>query len=464
MIDKCYTMKNKIFISFLCIIMTIINPFSVYAIDSLTNEIEQMQNETPLEETAEAVIPNIADSEYVYFDLYYGDVTISGQTYKGYVLENGVATQKTYSSETRKIYVYQSNGENTIWENGLPKYDRVQAPTESGKINWGDYITNNTNVANVITNWQKEATAVNRKASSYRVNITGTGNHDITLDNLWSSYHQNSTSRVTGGFSYYPNTSSTTEVIVRFKGDNRFGNIFYATGTYTKNKIIFAGEEDSTVTVANLTTSSSINHYNSAIGGTDSAGGDSIGMVFESGIIYAGTTYADNCSAIGGGGNAKGDITINGGTITAVVSSTGTAIGGGIGYSSNGGNADVKINDGMIYAYNFGYEKIPSAAIGGGSSRNSNGNASTTVTITGGNVYAQCTGGVAIGGGGSQLKNGGHATVNISGGSIIAKSVGNESKNIEAGSGIGGGTGVIGGNATLNISGDAVVKTGSIGG
>lgn len=445
MIGKYYAKISKLLIGVLCTIIAIIHSLPIYAI----------------EDTKE---PMISDSEYIFFDLYYGNVTISGETYTGFVLENGTAVKKTYTSDSRKIYIYQSNGENTVWENGLPKYDRVGAPEDSGKTSWGEYITNNTNVENVIINWNNEATAVNRTASPYYVKITGSGNYDITVDNLWSSYHEQGQTRTSGGLSFYPNTATASKAVVRCRGDNRFGNIFYATDSYTNHQMIFEGEENSTVTVADLTTTSKLNFYNSAIGGSDNRGTNTVGLIFKSGIVFAGTTYADNCSAIGGGGNEKGVVTIDGGTITAVVSSTGTAIGGGIGYSSYGGNAEVTINGGTIYAYNFGYEGIPSAAIGGGSSRASDGNASTIVTITGGSVYSQSTGGVAIGGGGSKLKNGGSATINISGGSIVARSIANQDKSIQAGSGIGGGTGVIGGNATLNISGDAFVQTGSIGG
>lgn len=82
-----------------------------------------------------------------------------------------------------------------------------------------------------------------------------------------------------------------------------------------------------------------------------------------------------------------------------------------------------------------------------------------------------------FGGGGSGTQNGGNATINIAGGSIIAKSVGgtvnyhknnnkNHTESIDAGVSIGGGTGkTSGGSVTLNISGDnTILRTGSIGG
>lgn len=469
MIDERYKRINRVIVLFsLCMLIIVTTSFHIYAVDdaNIDNIIETDENtdNTIETDTIDDEAPLIENENYVFFDLYYGNVTISGTTYTGTVLVNGVAVKKTYQEEKRKIYIYQSNGSNTVWENGLPKYERVGAPEGSNKSSWGQYITNNNSVSSVITNWDIQAKKVNRASTQYFVNITGGGQYDVTIDNLWSYHHDGGQTRLTGGIGFYPNSTTASKAIITSKGDNRFGNIFYATGSQKNHQIVFKDDGNSTLTVGNLTTGSSANHFNSAIGGSDSAGGDSIGIVFEGGTIFAGTTYSDNCSSIGGGGNATGGVIINGGTITAVTSSTGTAIGGGIGYSSYGGNADVTINGGTIYAYNLGYGSIPSAAIGGGSSRSSNGNTSTTVTINGGTVFAQSTGGVAIGAGGSQLKNGGAATININGGTITAQSIADESKNIQAGSGIGGGTGVEGGDANLTISGDAIVKTGSIGG
>lgn len=414
--------------------------------------------------------PKILDDDYIYFDLNYGNVTISGTSYTGYVLVDGVSTKKTGTID-RKIYIYQSNGESTIWENGLPKYERVQAPTTSGKTTWGDYITNNKSVENVIDNWPIQANAVNRSSTGNRIEISG-GSCDITIDNIWSSYQLANTTRGSGGISYYPNGVANAIGIIRMKGDNRLGNIFYATATYANQQLVLDGEENSTLTVANINKTSNANHFNSAIGGSDNYAKSSEGIVINNGIIYAGTTYGDNCTAIGGGGNEKGGVIINGGTITAVVSSTGTAIGGGIGYSSVGGDANVEINGGTVYAYNFGFEGIPACAIGGGSSNASNGNSNTTITITGGVIYAESVGGTAIGGGSSKTRNGGPATIDIKGtANITAKSTSGtySGKEILAGAAIGGGTGgsssgVSGGNATVTISGSAKLYTGSIGG
>ena len=418
--------------------------------------------------------PKVEDSEYIYLDLALGHVTLSNTRYQGTVYENGVATVVS-GDINKKIYIYQSNGDATVWENGLPKYSRVGAPTDSGKTNWSDYITNNTALNDIITNWNIEAAKVNRSSTPYRVSNTGTNSFDVTIDNLWSSYHKKGTSRTDGGISFMPTSNAVSSATIRLKGDNRFGNIFYHSKSATSRQIIFEGIDNGSVTLANLAVGAdkNTNYWNSALGGNDSNnGGDARGIIINGGILFAGTTYEDNCTAIGGGGNDFGDITINGGVVTAVAHSTGTAIGGGIGYNSSGGNADVKITGGTVYAYNFGYEGVPAAAIGGGSSSASNGNSSTTITITGGNVYAESVGGTAVGGGSSKTQNGGPATINIGGDAVvIAKSVQGEynAKIINAGAAIGGGTGgtnsgKYGGNATVNIYGNAKLYTGSIGG
>ena len=144
------------------------------------------------------------------------------------------------------------------------------------------------------------------------------------------------------------------------------------------------------------------------------------------------------------------------------------------------------INGGTVYAYNHGIGPdsgsyvsfVPAAAIGGGSASTNTGNKDTYVEINGGFVYAQSKGGVAIGGGGSGTQTGGKATVNISGGTVIAKSVGgevnydkkgvgkNHTETITPGVSIGGGTGATGGGSVkLTISGEnTILRTGSIGG
>ena len=431
--------------------------------------------------------------EYIYFDLAAGNVIINSSTYTGYIyVTNGSTTVsqqvKGTHNNDNKYYVYQSvAGNRSITglvdgEYVLPVYDEMYA---DGKA-WGEYVTNNTNVKGVVAAWPTAAAAVGRTSTGNRIEITGSGNSTfyVTVDNIWSSYVTASTSRTTGGISFLPKANDAATIYLH--GNTRVDNIHYSSNLNT-NQIVF---EDSpfpgTGTLTAASTNGSSNHYNSVIGGNDSSNAAheaSKGIVINSGNIFAGAQVKDNCSAIGGGGNGHGIVTINGGTVTAVVSSSGAAIGGGIGESSVGGKADITITGGTIYAYNFSfiseytYLPIPAAAIGGGSTCKSNGQ-HANITITGGTIYAQSTGGAAIGGGSSTMLAGGSTTINISGNPTIeARSVGGSvysvsgtSQTVAPGISIGGGTAGnaststgSGGYAELTVHG-GTLKTGSIGG
>lgn len=448
--------------------------------------------------------------EYIYFDLAADNVTINASTYKGSVYVNGVKTDVTgtHSSENH-YYVYQSttaNKSDTGYLNGypgkitLPEYGRVKASNDES---WGEFITNHPGDTNastddeadydgsasveaVITEWIEYS---GRKETEYNITVTPSDNMncEIVLDNVYSTYQsEKNQGRTDGGIIFNASGKKNAKLTLLLKGDNRFGNIFYCSEKGKNTQIIFKDYKNGngTLTVANVKDKGS-NYWCAAIGGNDGSQGNAYGIKIEGGIIYAGTTAADDCTAIGGGGNDIGGVTISGGTVTAVVSSSGAAIGGGIGKKSVGGTAEIRIEGGSVYAYNFscksnGYSNkdiayIPAAAIGGGSSAQQTCNP-CDVEISGGYVYAQSVGGTAIGGGSSSDSNGGDATVIISGGTVEAKSVSGyityenkdkekEKYDVPAGIAIGGGTGYAkGGTATLNVSGDAVLYTGSIGG
>ncbi len=438
--------------------------------------------------------------QFIYFDLAAGKVTINETTYTGYAYKsdsNGKHTREEITGNVTsgiQFYVYQSQGgesnpdgyftEDTVDGNIVRNFTLPANRTtvmHDGK-SWGDYITNNNDVNAVITAWNTDAATAGRKSTEHWISVTGKVNATIVIDNLWSSYHQKGMDRVYGGISFFPKANGS-HLTIQTKGDNRFGNIFYCSLNNSNSDLTFeefAGG-GSTLTVADFTPNGDYNYWNSAIGASDTSGENADGLIFKSGTIFAGTTAADDCTAIGGGGNGFGGITIKGGTITAVVTSSGAAIGGGIGKSSHGGKANITISGGRVYAYNYSCESrgytdlgvayIPAAAIGGGSS----GKAicdDCTVTITGGEVYAQSVGGTAIGGGSSADNDGGTATVTISGNAhvtarSIAGSIGGQ--DVPAGAAIGGGTGgkapgKNGGNVTLTIEGTATVTTGSIGG
>lgn len=465
-----------------------------------------------------------AENPYKYFDLAAGDISIGYEvkktgdivssaslTYTGYVYVNGEKTLVSGKHDNSNIYyVYQSTADvegeydknHTGWQTAINTGECIipdYKPVMNG--GWADYITDNSVVEDVIHAWDSKDGAtgavrkVGRTVTNNRIHVSGPIKCNLTIDDIYSNYQINSQGRRSGSLAFNP-SGSAARLTINMVGDNRVGCVHYANGS-NGTKLIFEGVGSLTAADADFNTKTwnsatyygvanvgetdyVSNHWNAAIGNSDS-GDTSVGIEINSGTIYAGTTKAENCSAIGGGGNGKGEVTINGGNVTAVAATTGTAIGGGIGFKSSGGVGAVTITGGNVYAYNHGNRwDIPSAAIGGAGSSADVGNTGT-VTISGGNIYAQTALGTAIGGGSSQSKNGGSAIITISGGNVIAKSLRAESEVnpgtwIEAGAGIGGGSGctggkqsntninVNGGNATIRISGNSVIKTGSIGG
>ena len=468
------------------------------------------------------------DSSYIYFDLNAGNIEITKSKYTGYVFEttNGTTSTKTITGthlKTNKYYVYQSaegNKNTSGYVDGvftIPEYPRVMV----GDKMWEDYITNNTNVRDVIAAWENNKG--DRRPTKNQILISGYGTtYDLVVDDIWGMKQSRgvlsgSSLAITGA------NTDNTNVIVRIKDDNRLANVRYYSNS-TSSSLTFTSFDGDKSTNGTLTAigdqtlrdnnsnyrplnanedyvkgtdngNIAANHWDSVIGGTD--GNDKVrGLKIEGGTIYSGSTARENCTAIGGGGNGIGNVIINGGRVTAVAETTGTAIGGGIAHTSTGGTSDVVINGGDVYAYNFGQpaydvisnygsgatselkkaaRHIAGTAIGGASSILSQGNDKVAkVTITGGNVYAESLGGCGIGAGNSVNVTAGSAIINISGGNVVANSTGKTmvfadgvtEAIINPGVSIGGGSGGIngdGGSAEINISG-GTIKTGSIGG
>lgn len=454
----------------------------------------------------------------IYFDLAAGNVNISNSGYSGSIYVEGQKTDFSgQHNEDNTYYVYQSstldsryNAANTGYLNQtdfnnmsgcrIPDYPGV---TLSDGTSWADFITNNQVVEDVIEYWDDGANiredkqaapgekhtdkalarTAGREHTMNYILVTGSGKYNLTIDDIYSALQQKVNKsdqtfrkRKIGGISFRPNKNSGADLTVNFVGDNRMGCLHIDNGP--NDRITLEGTGTLTVADTDFLTIESApgyiendfgaddgatggyisNFWNSAIGNnTDDGIGEKVyNLYINSGIIYAGTTKAEDCTAIGGGGNGYGQIFISGGVVTAVATTAGTAIGGGMGHTGAGGEGVVTISGGNIYAYNHATKwHIPSSAIGGGGSWEATGSPGT-VNITGGNIYAYSAIGTAIGGGSSISSNGGRANVTISGGYIVAKS--------GEGNGIGGGSGVNGGNATIRIEGSPVIRTGSVGG
>lgn len=472
------------------------------------------------------------DKQYVYLDLAAGNITITGNHYVGYVygsdekshiVEGDLGTDQEY-------YVYQSNtkiksgGDNNQYKESnykinnsnesvvtLPSYP----PVEYNDQLWSEYIVNNTKTLEIIEAWDDKVGAgqasqqyinsdkvngdgaegavrdAGREATKNRIHITGnigSGRTDntvrLTIDNIYSSYQQRGSTpvrnRTKGGISFLPaQDGSNSILVINIVGDNRLGCVHYQNWKNSKfNWLKFEGSGSLTVGDTDYYSDGTYgsNRSCSVIGGQDQAQSstdqaklqeDVYNIEFNSGVIYAGAGTSA-CTAIGGGGNGDTNIIINGGTITAVTSSTGTAIGGGSGLQQPGGIGNVKITGGNVYAYNFGNKTdppIPSAAIGAAGSRDAKGG-SCNIDISGGYVYAYAAKGTAIGGGSSAEKIAGTGTINISGGTVIAKTGDKNSVGIGGGCAFTNtsGSSEQGGAAVITITEDPVIRTGSIGG
>ena len=449
-----------------------------------------------------------AGISYVYFDLAAGAVSITESNYSGYVYVNGVATHVTGTSPSdKKYYIYQSTtitGSNDKDHTGYAKstdFDNkanIRIPSyadlTSGGKNWRQFITNNSDIASVIDGWTA-ATSGKRTGTNNTIKVNGNVTADITLDNVWCSFHDNSGHRTNGGIVIGPGTKSPSalryeKVTLRLKGDNRFCNIYYYghpnnqsdNGSRAYLHITSAtgdGSYDGSLTVTVPSTDITLAGACTVLGSGDNDDCPPCNsLVFNGGTIFvAGSILVpsgDSSGILGGGTNNHCNLVINEAVITAVAYSNGAAIGGGGGHSSGGGSGTVTINGGKVYAYQYGtYDatrQLSTAAIGGGSSYGSEGS-SGIVTINGGEVYAQSVGGVAIGGGSSYSVHGGAANVTITGGYVVAKSIAGKinGHDVEVSNAIGGGKGGngaesgYGGSAHLTITGGTLLS-GSVGG
>ena len=373
---------------------------------------------------------------------------------------------------------------------------------------WSDFITNNKIVEDVIRAWDDSLGAgkttsrtsgtkysyndpnaagakgavrdANREATKNNISIAGDlGVVNLIIDNIYSTFQQPyNASRSKGGITFLPTYDGNSKLIINMVGDSRLGCIHYTNRNEGfNNELVFEGTGSLTVADADYfrmenpygLTGYYSNRGCSVIGSNDDVnkGDHAYNITINSGVLFAGATKAEYCTAIGGGGNGYSRVNINGGVVTAVASGTGTAIGGGTGVSDAGGKGYVNIRNGNIYAYNHANcLNIPTSAIGGAGSNNKQGNEGI-IKIYGGNIYAESGLGTAIGGGSSATKQGGPAFVYIYDGIVVAKS-------LALSSGIGGGSSgtrstssLNGGNATIEIgstTGNPIVRTGSIGG
>ena len=152
------------------------------------------------------------------------------------------------------------------------------------------------------------------------------------------------------------------------------------------------------------------------------------------GTLMAESKHGDGAGIGGGVGGSGRNITIEGGSVTAI-SFHGAGIGGGVG----GSGSNIIINDGSVTASSF-----DGAGIGGGDK-----GSGENITITRGSVYASSFDGAGIGGG----VGGSGSNIIINDGSVTAISFN--------GAGIGGGSG--GSGSDITIKGGSVTASSTYG-
>ena len=257
---------------------------------------------------------------YIYFDLAAGPVTILDGTYTGYIYQkNGAETATITGShnDANKYYVYQSSTvtgsagyftgtgyEETSGTVRIPSYPETMQDSKT----WSEYITNNKDLPGVITNWDAAAAGAKRSVTPNYIKICGSSGHvmdvDITLDNVWSSYHKNVSHRSSGGFLIGPGVIETgaqfqdksriayEKVTLRLKGDNHFHNILYWSGTNSSFKITSADGDKSakgSLTVTFPNTTEELNGACTVFGSGDNDDTPPCtNMSFEGGTIYVG--------------------------------------------------------------------------------------------------------------------------------------------------------------------------------
>jgi hypothetical protein len=104
----------------------------------------------------------------------------------------------------------------------IPDYE----PLKVDDVLWKDYITDNTDILDVIDKWNSQTDGV-RQSTDNRILISVSGTKcDVTIDNIWSTYQ--SRGAITGGsISVDKATVAGTHVTLNLKGDNRLGNLRY---------------------------------------------------------------------------------------------------------------------------------------------------------------------------------------------------------------------------------------------
>jgi len=468
--------------------------------------------------------PDEGEVEYVYFDFTAGSIILTDNSYSGYVYVTNadstavkVPVTGTPTSST-KYYIYQSAPDTTAAAQSnekimssktgyassadigkkiptLPQY----TPIMVGGKTWGEYITDNTDPAEVLATWNSFPENFLEPGTPHRILICGDAKYDITLDRVYSRYFPYRGSKkgdkYAGVDTSWPNKSEGEEqsyyelyggitvgidqlshqnkkwyelnttvykqfnekVILRLKGDNYFSRIAYSKPAEIGDGYLKitsekgAGVAEGTLTVTLPYLRAPHPYYSTTLLNLTRCG------LIGSGNVSGNDRGASLCY------RQVSSIYFQGGIVYIGIEEINNSVWpknenmmctiGGINAISR-----IEISGGILTSISYG----SSPAIGGGAGWLKNGG-NGVVNITGGTVYAHAFGvynpedeiqapvlSTAIGGGSSGNEVGNSADVTISGGTVYAYSLG--------GCAIGGGTSakMKGGTGKVTITGGQV--------
>jgi len=291
-----------------------------------------IQKPEKIEEEEIATINAEANTSYIMFDISKGNVTI-GAEYSGKDASGATVSGKHQPGNT--YYITQS--------------DHNTKTTNSVTFNQTSEELYNVVLDNVNMGPDSYTTSNPAAVGEIKIDARKTKNICIQLRN----------ENIVKAIRYYTVSNMTSKLkITSFDGDGS-----------TEGKLYIPEKKEKQEDIDALVNSKNkYNPWEAGIGGNDTY--DIVrGITIAGGDIQVLTSEGDNCTAIGGGGNGFGDVTITGGKIKAIVKGTGTAIGGGIGWGTDGGEGNVKITGGEVFGANYG----TGVAIGGASANTAKG-------------------------------------------------------------------------------------------
>ena len=351
----------------------------------------------------------IAVSNVVTADLTKGNITVSYDSFNGFRQDGANCSINLNTDKGAKYRIAQSNNsqktENGITFTNSKDYVKTRIFILDG-INTSNYIGVEAYPKTVMVTLQL------RNVNQVAYVKYCTGKHEVTSEE--DNYNKDSKLTIEN---YDKENETSGELYVPYKMESREAELKYILNATNRNPWAQAG-----------------------IGAGEGIN-DCTGLTIAGGTIRVIGRNVNGGTAIGGGANGDAQISITGGDVTAISSTTGTAIGGGIGWIYRGGNADVSIMGGKVYAENVQYRsasgiQFGGVAIGSGSSNELYGSKATIKIGGNSDVTAYARYGNGIGSGNSYSGNAANAEISLDGNCRVSTNAlgGGISKSLQGGS------------------------------